>query len=211
MRVLVGCEFSGIVRDAFAALGHDAWSCDVLPTERPGQHYQGDVRDLLGESWDLAVFHPPCTYLANSGSKHLYNGMTKAGGINRERWRLMLEAVAFFKLLRAANIPRIAIENPIMHEHARKRIGYPTQIIQPYEFGHGETKKTGLWLKNLPKLVPTNIVAGREQRVHNEPPSDERWMNRSRTYEGIAAAMAARWGQSQDDLDALPLFRMREG
>lgn len=206
MRVLVGCEFSGIVRDAFAALGHDAWSCDVLPTERPGQHYQGDVRDMLDDGWDLAIFHPPCTYLANSGAKHLYVGMSKGNGINRERWRLMLEAVRFFNLLRSADIPRIAVENPIMHEHARKRIGYPTQIIQPWQHGHGETKATCLWLKNLPRLHPTCVVDGREARVHNEPPSDERWMNRSRTYEGVAAAMAERWGTHQNELGGLPLF-----
>lgn len=195
LRVLVGCEFSGIVRDAFAALGHDAWSCDTLPTERPGQHYQGDVRDLLWQGWDLAIFHPPCTYLANSGAKHLYLGMKKSGGRNPERWALMQDAAAFFVILLNAPISRIAVENPVMHGHAKALIGVnQTQTFQPWQFGHGEVKRTCLWLKGLPPLKATNVVDGREARVHLEPPGADRWKDRSRTFTGIAEAMAQQWG-----------------
>lgn len=184
MRVLVGCEYSGVVRDAFIARGHDAMSCDLLPTDAPGPHYQGDVRDVLDYPWDLAIFHPPCTHLSVSGARHF------------EAKRLdgrQQSAVSFFMMLAKADIPRIALENPvcIMSSLWRK----PDQIIQPWQFGHGETKATCLWLKGLQPLRPTNIVEGRENRVHRLPPSEDRWKLRSTTYTGIAAAMADQWGQ----------------
>jgi hypothetical protein len=191
MRVLVACEFSGIVRDAFLAAGHDAMSCDLLPTERPGPHYVGSVIDVISAGWDLMVAHPPCTYLANSGVRWLYGGK---GTIRDEhRWHQMRSASYFFKRLLDDDIPRIAIENPIMHRHAGIR--KPDQIIQPWQFGHPETKATGLWLKGLPLLVPTNIVDGREPRVHHASPGPDRWKERSRTLTGIAAAMAEQWGK----------------
>ncbi len=180
MKVLVGCEYSGIVRDAFLALGHEALSCDLLPSERHGPHYQGDVRDILGDGWDIAIFHPPCTHLAVSGARWFkYKRQEQA------------EALDFVRLLMSADIPRIAIENPVsvISSHIRK----PDQIIQPWQFGHGETKATCLWLKSLPLLRPTQIVDGRAARIHHMPPSPERWKERSRTYEGIAKAMAAQW------------------
>ena len=180
MRVLIACEFSGIVRDAFAALGHDAWSCDLLPTERPGKHIQGDVLNVLGDGWDLMIAHPPCTHLAVSGARWM-----KAKG------ELVNDALHFVQCLMEALIPRICIENPV--SIISSRIRRPDQIIQPWQFGHGETKATCLWLQGLPKLRPTNIVDGRAARVHREPPSAERWKNRSRTFEGIAAAMADQW------------------
>nr|WP_309504342.1 hypothetical protein [uncultured Roseovarius sp.] len=183
MRVLVGCEFSGTVRDAFIAQGHDAMSCDLLPTETPGPHYQGDVRDVLDYPWDLAIFHPPCTDLAVSGARHFeakrMDGRQQA-------------SVSFFMALAKADIPQIAIENPvcIMSSLWRK----PDQIIHPWQHGHGETKATCLWLKNLPLLQPTNIVEGRADRIHKMPPSADRWKLRSMTYPGIARAMAQQWG-----------------
>ncbi len=182
MRVLVACEFSGIVREAFRARGHDAWSCDLLPTEQGEHHYQADVRDVIsGQHWDLLIAHPPCTHLAVSGARWFKDKQME------QRW-----ALEFVVLLLSANVPRIALENPIsiISSHIRK----PDQIIQPWMFGHGETKATCLWLKGLPKLVPTNIVDGRVARVHLEPPGPDRWKNRSRTFPGIAAAMAAQWG-----------------
>lgn len=180
MRVLVACEFSGIVRDAFVRRGNYAMSCDLLPTEIPGEHYCGDVRDILDAGWDLMIAHPPCTHLCSSGA----------------RWFSQKEdeqkyALDFVKLLLSAPIPRIALENPV--GIISTAIRPPDQIIQPYQFGHGETKATCLWLKNLPKLRPTNIVGGRDPRVHHEPPSEDRWKNRSRTYTGIANAMAEQW------------------
>jgi hypothetical protein len=194
MRVLIACEFSGIVRDAFTAAGHDAWSWDLLPTERPGKHVTGDVEAALNPGeWDLMIAHPPCTYLANSGVRWLYGG--KGTIRDEERWALMEESAAFFRLLLEAPIPRIAVENPIMHSHAGIR--KPDQLIQPWQFGHGETKATGLWLKRLPPLVPTHIVTERRPRVHHASPGPDRWKERSRTLEGIAAAMAAQWGQRQ--------------
>jgi hypothetical protein len=187
MRVLVACEFSGVVREAFRKQGHDAWSCDLLPTEIPGQHIQGDVRDILDDGWDMMIAHPPCTYLANSGVSWLYR---KAG-----RWEKMREGAMFFKTILEADIPKICVENPIMHKYAveiiRRR---QDQVIQPWMFGHGETKATCLWLKNLPELEPTDMVDGREQRLHYLPPSKDRWKLRSITYQGIADAMAAQWG-----------------
>ena len=181
MRVLVACEFSGVVRDAFRAKGHDAWSCDLLPTERTGNHIQGDVLDVLKNAWDLMIAFPPCTHLASSGARWF-----------AAKRKEQAEAIAFFKALWKAPIERIAIENPIgiMSTHLRK----PDQIIQPWQFGHGETKATCLWLKNLPKLQPTNIVPGRVPRVHHESPSPDRWKRRSITYKGIADAMADQWG-----------------
>ena len=181
MRVLVACEFSGIVRDAFANKGHNAISCDLLPTEHPGQHYQGDIRDILNDEWDLMIAHPPCTYLAVSGARWF-----------KQRQQEQKEALDFIRLLLDAPIHRIALENPI--GVISTKIRKPDQIVQPWMFGHGETKATCLWLKNLPLLKPTNIVEGREGRVWKEPPSPNRWKNRSRTLPGIAAAMADQWG-----------------
>lgn len=198
MRVLVACEFSGIVRDAFAAEGWDAWSCDLLPSERPGNHYEGDVREVLGGQWDLMVAHPHCTYLTNAGVRHLHDHIESRNG-NRasmsgsKRWVAMFEGAEFFNLLKNASIPHIAIENPIPHKYARALIGDYTQLIQPWMFGHGETKATCLWLKGLPKLAPTNIVEGREARVHRMSPGPDRWKERSRTLPGIAEAMARQW------------------
>jgi site-specific DNA-cytosine methylase len=181
MRVLVACEFSGTVRDAFRERGHDAWSCDLLPTERPGNHIQGDVYDLLFHHWDLMIAHPPCTHLAVSGARWF-----------KDKREEQEDALAFVRILLAAPIPRIALENPVSVISTRVR--KPDQIIQPWQFGHGETKATCLWLKGLPLLHPTNIVDGREQRVARMAPSPDRWRERSRTYEGIAKAMAEQWG-----------------
>ncbi len=180
MRVLVACEFSGIVRDACAARGHDAWSCDLLPSERPGKHAQGDVRAFLRDGWDLMIAHPPCTHLAVSGARWFSQKMKE-----------QIEALAFVQTLLDAPIHRIALENPVsvISTWIRK----PDQIIQPWQFGHPETKATCLWLKNLPKLVPTRIVSGRTPRVHHASPSPDRWKVRSRTLPGIAEAMAEQW------------------
>jgi hypothetical protein len=186
MKVLVACEFSGIVREEFRKMGHDAWSCDLLDTEIPGNHYKGNVLDILYDGWDMMIAHPPCTRLANSGVRWLKE---------RNLWKEMEEGAEFFKLLISAPIDKIATENPIQHKYARGIIGVSySQIIQPWQFGEGETKATCLWLKNLPKLIPTNIVEGREQRIHKLPPSDTRWKERSKTFVGIAQAMAQQWG-----------------
>ena len=181
MKILVACEYSGVVRDAFKRLGHDAWSCDILPTESPGNHYQCDVREVLAQGWDLMVAHPPCTYLCVSGARWW-----------KARKGEQQDAIAFFRTLTECPIPRYAIENPIgiMSTIYRK----PDQIIQPWQFGHGETKATCLWLKGLPALTPTNIVAGRENRIHKLGPSANRGKVRSLTYTGIADAMAEQWG-----------------
>lgn len=180
MRVLVACEFSGVVRDAFIARGHAAMSCDLLPTERPGPHYEGDVRDVLHVGWDLMIAFPPCTYLCISGARWW-----------PDRQQGQAEAIKFVRLLMGAPIPRIAIENPvgILSSAIRK----PDQIIQPWQFGHGETKATCLWLKGLPPLVPTRVVAGREARIHRMPPGPDRGRLRSVTYQGVAEAMAEQW------------------
>ena len=183
MRVLVACEYSGRVRDAFAARGHYATSCDLLPTESPGNHYQGDVLDILGEGWDLMIAHPPCTHLAVSGARHF--AAKRASGVQQQ-------ALDFVRALLSAPIERIALENPV--SIISTAIRKPEQIIQPWQFGHGETKATCLWLKNLPCLTPTKIVEGREARVHRLPPSEDRWKLRSTTYQGIADAMAEQWG-----------------
>ena len=193
MRVLVACEFSGTVRDAFRARGHEAWSCDLLPSETPGPHYQGDVLALLGEGWDLMIAHPPCTYLASSG---LHWNRRRP-----ERQALTDAAVAFVAQLLAAPIPRIAVENPIGALSTRVR--RPDQIIQPWQFGHDASKATCLWLRGLPLLMPTNVLSGGRQarRANQTPsgqnklgPSADRWKQRSLTYSGIAAAMADQWG-----------------
>lgn len=185
MRVLVACEYSGRVRDAFIKRGHEAVSCDLLPTESEGPHYQGDVFDIIGDGWDLMVCHPPCTHLAVSGSRWF-----KAKATEQE------QALLFVRNLLEAPIPRIALENPV--SIISSRIGKPSQVIHPWQFGHGETKATCLWLKNLPPLIPTNIVDGREARIHKMPPSPDRWKERSRTYLGIAEAMAEQWGDSMN-------------
>ena len=184
MRVLVACEYSGIVRDAFAAFGHDAWSCDLLPTERIGNHIHGDVLQHLHRNWDMMIAHPPCTHLAVSGARWF-----------KDKQREQADALDFVRRLLDAPIPRIALENPI--SIISSRIRKPDQIIQPWQFGHGETKATSLWLKNLPKLVPTNIVEGREARIHKMPPGPDRWKERSRTFTGIATAMATQWSNPQ--------------
>jgi len=183
MRVLVACEYSGRVRDAFIRRGHDAMSCDLLPTEAPGPHYQGPVEDVLDDGWDLMVAHPPCTHLAVSGSRHFARKIADGS---------QAAALAFVRLLMDAPIDRWAIENPV--SVISSFIRPPDQIIQPWEYGHGEVKATCLWLKNLPKLKPTNHVEGREERVHKMPPSPDRWKERSRTFEGVAEAMGDQWG-----------------
>lgn len=181
MKILIACEYSGTVREAFSKLGHDAWSCDILETEIPGNHLQCDVREVLGDGWDMMIAHPPCTHLAVSGARWFKDKKVEQA-----------EALEFVRLLLNAPIQRIALENPIsiISSHIRK----PDQIIQPWQFGHGETKATCLWLQNLPKLQPTNIVEGREQRIWKMPPGENRWKERSRTFEGIAQAMANQWG-----------------
>jgi site-specific DNA-cytosine methylase len=181
-RVLIACEFSGIVREAFKARGHYALSCDLLPTEIPGEHYQGDICEIIEGGWDIMIAFPPCTHLASSGARWFPLKRREQG-----------EALNFIRFLMAAPIPRIALENPIgiISTHIRK----PDQIIQPWQFGHGETKATCLWLKGLPKLQPTDIVSGRVARVHRASPSPDRWKKRSRTLEGIAKAMALQWAK----------------
>lgn len=192
MKVLIACEFSGTVRDEFLKLGHDAWSCDLLPSETDGPHYQGPVQEVLDKGWDLMIAHPPCTHLAVSGARWFKN-----------KQREQAEALDFVRLLMAAPIPRIAIENPvsIISSHIRK----PDQIIQSWQFGHEVTKTTCLWLKNLPSLVPTKIVGKGTRHVtksgkslptwYNLPPSADRWKIRSTTFQGIAEAMAQQWSK----------------
>ncbi len=180
MKILIACEFSGIVREAFKKLGHDAWSCDLLPTEIPGQHIQGDVLEHLDEGWDTMIAHPPCTHLAVSGARWF-----------KDKKKEQEEALEFVKALWNAPIAKIAIENPI--SIISSKISKPDQIIQPWMFGHGEIKATCLWLKGLPLLKPTNIVDGREARVHRMQPGPDRWKERSRTLQGIADAMAQQW------------------
>jgi hypothetical protein len=182
MKVLVACEYSGVVRDAFLKLGHDAISCDLLPTESPGPHYCGDVLELINDNFDLMIAHPPCTHICVSGARYF---------VQKRLDGRQQQAIDFFIRLSRSHIPRIAIENPIgiMSKMFRR----PDQIIQPWQFGHGETKATCLWLKSLPVLTPTNIVSGRENRIHSLPPSKDRGKLRSLTYKGIAAAMANQW------------------
>ena len=184
MRVLVACEFSGTVRRAFDAMDHFTMSCDLLPSDDGGRHHQGDVLEILGNDWDLMIAHPPCTHLAVSGARWF-----------KEKAKEQAEALEFVRLLLNAPIPRIALENPI--SIISSRIRKPDQIIQPWQFGHGEVKATCLWLKNLPKLTPTNVVEGRHPACWLASPGPDRWKLRSRTYEGIALAMAAQWGGAQ--------------
>lgn len=214
----MACERSGVVRRAFRSLGHDAWSCDLEHADDGSRfHFRADalVAAHCSQSmaygappyWDLLIAHPECTYLANSGAKHLYAGMKAENGPSPDRWAHMGAAAAFFLALWNAPIDRIAIENPIMLGHPRRLFGIPdpTQIIQPWQFGHGETKATCLWLKGLPPLQPTNIVEGREQRVFRMAPGPDRKRERSRTYSGVAEAMATQWGvtnpRCKTDLD----------
>lgn len=181
MRVLIACEFSGIVREAFRSRGHNAWSCDLLDTEQRGNHITGDVLSVLGKGWDLMIAHPPCTHLAVSGARWF-----------KDKKQEQLAALEFVRALMDAPIAKIAVENPI--SVISSKIRKPDQIIQPWQFGHGETKATCLWLKGLPKLKPTNIVEGREAKVHKMPPGPDRWKKRSLTFQGIANAMAQQWG-----------------
>lgn len=189
MRVLVACEFSGTVRDAFRRRGHDAWSCDLLPTEVEGPHILGDVREVLADGWGLMVAHPPCTHLAVSGARWF-----------KKKAREQAEALEFVRTLLDAPIPLVALENPV--SIISSRIRKPDQIIQPWQFGHGETKATCLWLKGLPLLRPTLVVEGRETRIHRAAPGPNRWKERSRTYAGIAEAMAQQWGALADSEEA---------
>lgn len=194
MKVLVACEFSGIVREAFKARGHDAWSCDLLPTEQPGQHIQGDVLEILDDGWDMMIAHPPCTYLAVSGACHF----NRLGRKEKQD-----EALTFFRRMLDAPIPRVAVENPV--GVTSTKIRKPDQWIQPYEHGHEAMKKTGLWLRNLPKLIPTNIVSKGPIWINRDgtrrgsrwhmclPPTADRWKIRSRTFQGIANAMSEQW------------------
>jgi hypothetical protein len=200
MRVLVACEYSGRVRDAFIAKGHDAMSCDLLPTDVVGPHHQGDVFDLDLTQFDLMVAHPPCTYLTNAGVTWLHR--------DPSRWAKLDDGAAFFKRLLEVPIPRICVENPIMHKYAKERIGgvKQTQVVQPWMFGHMEQKATCLWLKGLPPLTPTDNVKeammalpdNQRQRLHYLPPGPDRWKLRSTTYQGVADAMAAQWSILED-------------
>jgi hypothetical protein len=212
LNVIVGCESSGTVRDAFRALGHNAWSCDLLPADGDATyHFQQDIFKVLDkyrEFWDLAIFHPPCTYLTNAGVRWLHEHVQSRNGkkpviSGKARWIEMEKAAAFFRKLLEYDIPKIAVENPIPHKYAVERIGRKyDQLTQPYMFGHTERKATCLWLKGLPKLVPTNDVKAQmlllpkreQQRLHFLPPSEDRWKLRSKTFEGIAQAMAQQWG-----------------
>ena len=196
MDVLIACETSGIVRDAFITAGHNAVSVDILPTDSPGPHITGDALNVLGQGWDLMIAHPPCTYMSNSGVQHLRRDAT--------RWNKLNAAADFFNALLDADIPRICIENPIMHKYALERIGNRKydQIIQPYQFGHMEQKATCLWLKGLFRLTPTSdlktktmqLPDSQRQRIFWASPGPERWKVRSMTYTGIARAMAEQWG-----------------
>ena len=199
-RVLVACEYSGTVRDAFLDRGFDAYSCDLLPDENgeTERHFQCDVREVLDLDWDLIIVaHPPCTRLCNSGVRWL--SKPPEGKTLEQMWQELEEGCELFSTFLNAPCPRIAIENPVMHKHAKERIeGFyeATQWIQPYEYGHAESKKTGLWLKGLPKLEPTDVVEGEiEQRVHRMAPGPNRWKERSRFFSGIADAMAKQWGE----------------
>jgi len=207
VKVLVACEYSGKVRDAFIAQGHDAMSCDFLPTDKAGPHYQGDVRDVLGDGWDLMVAHPTCTYLTNTAVCHLHSpDATEPTLKGAPRWAALDKGAEFFKMLLDCDIPRKAIENPIPHKYAVERIGRKyDQIVQPWMFGHMERKATCLWLEGLPPLVETNNVREamlelpkrEQQRLHYLSPSPDRWKLRSETYQGIADAMAQQWGYEQ--------------
>ena len=206
MKILIGCEYSDEEGAAFRALGHDVTTCDLLPTESTdpaSKHYQGDVRDILNDGFDLAVFHPTCTFLCNSGVRWLHT--------DHERWKHMVWGAVFFRELLNAPIPMVAVENPIMHRYAASIIGRrQDQVIQPWMFGHPETKGTGLWLRGLPPLTPTNNVRehmltlpkAEQSRIHYMSPGADRWKERSRTFTGIAEAMAAQWGQLDKENEA---------
>lgn len=181
MKILIGCEFSGVIREAFSKKGHDAWSCDLIPSEIPGNHFICDVREIINLGWDMAIFHPPCTHLCVSGARWFKNKVKE-----------QLESIEFVRYLLDLPISNLCLENPV--SIISTKIRKPDQIIQPYMFGQPFVKTTCLWLKNLPKLIPTNIVEGREQKCWKESPSKERWKNRSRSYQGIAEAMASQWG-----------------
>jgi hypothetical protein len=196
LKILIACEYSGVVRDALIRRGHNAVSCDLLPTDSPGPHLQCDVLDILGDGWDMMIAHPPCTYLCRAGQRWLNapDADSRPGALKGSaRWEAVWEAVEFFQSLLYAPIPKIAIENPRFGSHVASILPAQDQIIQPWMFGHGETKATGLCLKNLPKLTPTNVVEGREARVHRMAPSPTRWKDRSTTYLGIAEAFATQW------------------
>ncbi len=187
MKMLIACEYSGEIRDAFLAKGHDVTSCDLLPTERPGPHYQGDVRDIINDPWDMIIAHPDCRFICNSGVRWLTN--------NPDRWYSLRKACGFFCMFLYHKCPKIVIENPVPHKHAMKYIGLKyNQIIHPWQHGHGETKSTCLWIKGVPELKPTEIVEGREQRIWKMPPSKDRSKLRAKTFSGIATAMAEQWG-----------------
>ena len=196
LKVLIACEYSGRVRDAFIKAGHDATSCDILPTDSPGKHYQGDVMDIINDGWDMLIAHPPCTYMTNAGVCHLHK--------DPKRWIKLFEASDFFKTLLDSDIPKIVIENPIMHKYAKRLIGdvQQSQVIQPWMFGHKEQKATCLWIKGVDNLKPTNDVKpemmklpkNQREKMHYLPPSEDRWKIRSTTYQGIADAMAGQWG-----------------
>ena len=206
MKVLVACEYSGIVREAFALKGHDAWSCDLLPTDQPSnKHIQGDVLEIINNDWDLIIAHPPCTHLSVSGAarwaEKVADGRQQA-------------AIKFVEDIWNANCPFIAIENPVGALSSRSKLGKATQYIQPYEFGHAEQKKTGLWLKGLPKLIPTDVIDvsnlpdNQRQRLHYLPPSKDRWKIRSTTFQGIADAMADQWSSINKRVLQLNLFKV---
>lgn len=206
VRVLVACEFSGVVRDAFLERGFDATSCDLLPTDSPGPHLQGDALLYVEDGWDLLIAHPPCTRLANSGVRWLHE---------RDLWEEMHEAAVFFSRFLKAPVPHIAVENPVMHGYAKEIIGRGHNFtVQPWQFGHGETKRTCFWTRDLPPLQPTAIVEGREAKVHRMPPGKDRWKKRSVTYAGIAAAMADQWGRhvvmSKTTRDGVATERMKQ-
>lgn len=204
MRVLVACEYSGAVRDAFRERGHDAMSCDLLPTDVEGPHYQGDVFDIINDGWDLMIAHPPCTYLTNSGVRWLWekkDGAPTDRALNR--WPAMVEGATFFRRLLDAKVPRIAVENPTMHGYATSIVGErATQTVHPWQHGHMQTKATGLWLRNLPPLIETRNVKApmmelpiaERSMIHYASPGADRWKLRSTTFSGIAAAMAEQWG-----------------
>ena len=206
MKVLVACEYSGIVREAFASKGHDTWSCDLLPTDQPSdKHIQGDVLEIINNDWNLIIAHPPCTHLSVSGAarwaEKVADGRQQA-------------AIKFVEDIWNANCPFIAIENPVGALSSRSKLGKATQYIQPYEFGHAEQKKTGLWLKGLPKLIPTDVIDvsnlpdNQRQRLHYLPPSKDRWKIRSTTFQGIADAMADQWSNINKKVLQLNLFKV---
>ena len=206
MKVLVACEYSGIVREAFALKGHNAWSCDLLPTDQPSdKHIQGDVLEIINNDWNLIIAHPPCTHLSVSGAarwaEKVADGRQQA-------------AIKFVEDIWNANCPFIAIENPVGALSSRSKLGKATQYIQPYEFGHAEQKKTGLWLKGLPKLIPTDVIDvsnlpdNQRQRLHYLPPSKDRWKIRSTTFQGIADAMADQWGNLRQEALQTNLFKV---